>query len=99
MSCIYTGARILVMEYGFLAPADLYQVDGSIIARWNVHGLQWIDTKEQMESATHHIHCNPTCWMREELGVIVVPESQCEGPRRNSPRHHIPHTPMAFEGD
>jgi hypothetical protein len=84
MTCIYTGARILVMEYGFLAPADLYHVGNAIIARWNTNGKQWADTEEQMQQATHRIYCNPSCWMREDLGVIVVPASQCEGPRRTA---------------
>jgi hypothetical protein len=85
MSCIYTGARILVVEYGFIAPADLYAVGGSIIARWNVLGQQWVDTEEQMEQATHKIFCNPSCWFREDLGVIVVPWEQCEGEQHRAP--------------
>lgn len=88
MTCIYTGARILVMEYGFLAPADLYLVGNAIIARWNINGKQWADTEEQMQQATHRIYCNPSCWMREDLGVIVVPVSQCEGAWR-TPRETI----------
>lgn len=87
MSCIYTGARILVVEYGFMAPADLYEVNGAIIARWNIAGQQWVETKEQMESATHKLFCNPSCWMREDLGVIVVPVNQCEGSMHRAPAY------------
>jgi hypothetical protein len=85
MSCVYTGARILVVEYGFMAPADLYLVSNAIIARWNIIGQQWVETKEQMDDVTHKLFCNPSCWMREDLGVIVVPELQCEGPLHLEP--------------
>lgn len=79
MTCVYTGARILVVEYGFIAPADLYRVGNSIIARFNVHGKQWAETQEHIDQATHKIFCNPECWFREDIGVIVVPRKQCEG--------------------
>lgn len=87
MSCVYTGAQILVVEYGFIAPADLYEVNGAIIARWNVNGQQWVKTQEQMDSATHRLFTSPTCWMREDLGVIVVPQAQCEGKRIRAPNY------------
>lgn len=79
MSCVYTGARILVIEYGFFAPADLYLVNNAVIARWNLLGQEWLETPEQLERITHKLSCTPSCWMREDLGVIVVPEAQCEG--------------------
>jgi hypothetical protein len=87
MSCVYTGARILIVEYGFIAPADLYLVGEAIIARWNGRGKQWVDTLEQMEDATHRIFCNPSCWMRDDLSTIVVPRDQCEGELRIATVH------------
>lgn len=88
MTCVYTGAQILVVEYGFRAPADLYLVGNAIIARWNIHGMQWMDTKDQLQGITHHLYTSPSCWLREDLGVIVVPKNQCEGELRLGPLRH-----------
>jgi hypothetical protein len=87
MSCVYTGARILVVEYGFFASADLYLVGNAVIARWNILSQEWLETKDQMEDITHRLFCNPSCWLREDLGVIVVPESQCDGPLHLEPTY------------
>lgn len=86
MTCVFTGAQILIEEYGLTAPADLYLVGNAIIARWNIHRQQWADNQTRLDRVTHKITCNPSCWMREEFGVIVVPRNQCEGPLRLPPQ-------------
>ena len=77
MTCIKTGAVVYFREYGFVSRADLYEVNGSTIVRWNVEGKHFCN---EVDSNCTYVLSIPTAvqligdiWHRDDLGVTVVP--------------------------
>ena len=84
MTCIKTGARVYLPDYGLAAPADLFAVsDDAVIIRFNGnpqhHQCNFV--KEQPKNTTHVVRCNPEfrTWLRWDLGVLVVHASMIAG--------------------
>lgn len=67
MSCIKTGARVLLVEYQQVFAADLYAVGDCIIARLNPEPMT---IKEC--TPTHSIEVGDG-FLRQDLGILVVP--------------------------
>jgi hypothetical protein len=84
MSCVYTGALVHFVEYGFTAPADLYDVGNATVIRWNQLGQQYVQSQEQEDAATHQAYfgCDDNNFHREDLGVTVLPSHSVVGERR-----------------
>jgi hypothetical protein len=74
--CTYTGARVLFLDYGFVAPADLYLVDSTVVIRWNEHCPQHAFTEADV---THQV-ITRRAWHRPDIGVTVVALVDCHGP-------------------
>jgi hypothetical protein len=78
--CVKTGARVLVVEYGGVAPADLFLVGSAIVARFGCDNRITLDySADAVAYATHRMTLGQTGWYREDLGVAVVPIAQLEG--------------------
>ena len=74
MSCIKTGAVVYFEEYGFLVPADIYEVSDCRIIRWNNLGPQYM-----MEPSHTHwlVWIGSDGFHREDLGITIVPRGNC----------------------
>lgn len=87
-ACVFTGAQVLVLEYGKVAQADLFLVEGSIVARFygSIHDGAWQD--QQVYS--HKLVLGLGGFLMEDQDgkdsrhVAVVPMSQLEGVLRLS---------------
>lgn len=78
--CVKTGARVLVTEYGGVAPADLFLVGGTIIARFGCGNRIDLDySPEALEYASHRMTIGTRGWYRQDLGVAAVPVDQLTG--------------------
>lgn len=72
MTCIKTGARVFVENYGYVVAADIYEIDSAYIVRWNIHSRTW---DKDAESTHHIIHwTGDAVWHREDIGVTVCPK-------------------------
>ena len=85
MTCSYTGAYVHVQEYGIYAPADLYDVAGATVVRFNGDPRNWQKSFEPMEgrTITHEVTVQSSqAFIRFDLGMIVVPSKDVIGERR-----------------
>lgn len=77
MSCVKTGAIVLIEKYGYTVPADIYEIDEVIIIRWNVNGRVWdhqmSDTKPNYEYAVMYWF-GDNVWHREDIGITICPK-------------------------
>lgn len=86
--CVYTGAQVHFVDYGYIAAGDIYQCGDCFIIRWNSDGDKdkyWYVRSEQDEaSATHQVYlCNDFGnWHNEKIGVTVVTAASIKGEMR-----------------
>lgn len=80
MSCIKTGARIYLDNYGYVARGDVYHVGDVYIFRWNPHSREYKILDHHFESnpiavdyRVHMIENSEHWWHREDLGMTIVP--------------------------
>lgn len=78
--CVKTGARVLVVEYGGVAPADLFLVGNAIVARFGTGTKTELRHDElALEHATHRMTLGTAGWWKPDLAIAVVPIDQLEG--------------------
>lgn len=82
MTCIKTGARVYLPDYGLYTPADLFEVGGAIIARFPRDPRDSNEYfKEAPKGTTHIITVNPPAtaevWFDRAM-VIVHPYNVLE---------------------
>lgn len=76
--CIKTGARVKVIEYGRVVPADLFQVGDTIVinlAGTDFEECGWFDGTEGMPAATHEVAIS-NGFFHKHKNVIVVKAHQ-----------------------
>lgn len=73
MSCVKTGANVLLAEYGSIVHGDLFKVGGCYILQFRPGGLHDKHHRGE-ESITHEIIIGHG-YLHKDRGVIVVPES------------------------
>lgn len=77
--CVFTGALVRVLEYGKVAPADVFQVGETIVVRFSgsIHDGQWQDQVEHSHTLLLGLDGflldGPNC------SVAAVPMQQFEG--------------------
>lgn len=78
--CIKTGARVHVLDYDGLAPADLFLVGNAVLVRFGVGQRTTLRYgKDVLEHATHTLTIGHAGIWREDLGIAVVPLAQLTG--------------------
>lgn len=77
MTCIKTGACVLFENYGYVVAADIYEIHGVYVIRWNTASRFFMDINDPKNRCTHavtNIGSTDEWWHREDLGVTVVPK-------------------------
>lgn len=72
MTCTYTGATVFFDEYGATAKADLHEVAGATIVRWNPLSWKYAQDPDD-KSITHVVHIGTKGYHRTDLALSVVP--------------------------
>lgn len=72
MPCIKTGAYVYFPEYGAYAPADLFQIGGTIVVQWTKEG--W--THEPRREPSHEVVIGSLGYHHDNRATTVVPHSQ-----------------------
>ncbi len=67
--CIKTGARILIVPYGYVVAADIHKVHETFVVIFNVNSIGHYKVSE----ATHKIEDSFDGMFRLDQGLIVVP--------------------------
>ena len=79
MSCIKTGARVYLPDYGLYAPADLYSLDGeTIIVRFPKDPREYNSyVMEAPSGTTHVVRMNPPAYAEQmfDRGLAIVDKS------------------------
>lgn len=76
LSCVKTGAKLYIRNYGISVVADVYQVGNTLVFRYFNNQIEYLETDDAV--ATHVIEfvSDSTWWFhRSDLGITVVPES------------------------
>lgn len=75
MSCIKTGAQVLLKNYGQTLPADIYEVGNCYVIRLNMGMWEQKAAFERETEATHAVMVwNEDVFWRPDLGVLVIPK-------------------------
>lgn len=82
MTCIKTGARVLLTNYGVVVPADLHRVGNTIVVHMPVGAFEAArsDADWNDDYITHEVHIGSGAFWQRSIGVLVVP-SQLVIPR------------------
>lgn len=72
-NCIKTGARVLFAEYGFMVPADIFQVGDCFVLRTNPETRNY--APELVARCTHEVTIGNIGFFHEAAGVAVVPKN------------------------
>lgn len=84
MSCIKTGARVYLDNYGSSAPADLFAVGECIVVRFPQAYDECCVFDNPPTRVTHIVEVfdGNDYWWRKDLGVLVIPRKLIkEAPR------------------
>lgn len=99
--CVKTGAKVLVLEYGKVAAADLFLVNDVVIAKFagSIHQGAWPDDME----ATHELIVGLDGFMVDGAAgtIISVPKHQVAGEiiHRNGRREQLDLAKAAIESE
>lgn len=99
--CVKTGAKVLVLEYGKVASADLFLVNDVIVAKFggSIHNGMWPDDMPP----THEIIIGLDGFMVDGSSgtIITVPKHQVSGEiiHRNGRREQLDLAKAAAEGE
>lgn len=75
MTCIKTGAKVYLEEYGQTVPADIHAVGDCVVVRMNMSLFDGPDSNFSRNGATHTVIIGPggeSYWNKRE-GTLVVP--------------------------
>lgn len=72
MTCVKTGARVYFADYGILVAADLHQVAGATLIRFNPNSKRYVDQRDSQ--ITHEVSISMESFFSQD-GNAVVPNS------------------------
>jgi hypothetical protein len=87
-NCVYTGARVHIVEYGYMVTGDLFACGDVIIIKWNTRGGQiekqpMVTSQEIEDSVTHAAFVSSQeAFHHEDLGITIVPRLHITGELR-----------------
>lgn len=79
MSCVKTGAKLYIRNYGIFTICDVYMVGDTLVFRYYPDHIKYVESDID---ATHVIEMVPDSdiWFhRSDLGVTVVPQEYVTG--------------------
>lgn len=71
MTCVKTGCNVYFINYGCMVWADLYQVGGVNIIKWNPGSLEYVGNNDNADYTV--TWSSDQVWYRDDLAVAVVP--------------------------
>lgn len=77
MTCIKTGARALIVPYGYVVACDIYRVSNAIIIRCTRDMGECITSMDQND-ADWEIYDHTGSFWRPDIGMIVIDQAFAE---------------------
>lgn len=74
VTCIYTGAVVLLVDYNCVVVADLFSVgDTHTLIQWNAEQETWLNSAPYLgRPITHHVQSTNGGYHHTRRGVTVV---------------------------
>ena len=72
MTCIKTGCNVYFINYGCRVRADLYNIAGVTVIKWNPNSVEYLPDHDGSDYAVSHWQGDEV-WYRDDLATAVVP--------------------------
>ncbi len=72
MTCIKTGCWVYFHNYGCRVRADLYQIAGATVVKWNPNSAEFVPDQQGADYVVSYWEGDEV-WYRDDLAVAVVP--------------------------